>query len=765
MNDDEVPSRTRVRTLSCALGLVVEKQWEVSEAEEDSVVVKVGKHEWQIGFAGEDGPREREEHNWGTALHKDAVKIMDSFLTKHCDGEIPPNVLFVLPAHDYDTANPWASFAFKNLGFKNMLTTDARHMMPYSSGRRTAVVADLTAEKVECLALYDGFVIEEAIFSVDIPTGQTPNQYYTAVAQALVATLKKCPKDIMREFAENLFIAGTHFSSIGERENVCMKIMERVQAELPSNLVAKVMLPKEFKYSSWIGGSVLATLGVTQESWYSKEKWEKSAGTRGGEGQFAHMFGTPEPEGCPYWDVMKGKISALLPEEKAFTDRLGMSKEATAKEEKMLVARAEEAHVAIMKNAASKPDQPKPKQAFNAKPCQTGHCWLEHWGKTEGVGGPGAPPPMAKQLTSKPPPPPGGPPGRKAEENNPPEPRSKRGSLMKKGRMRKSWKLRYFEMDEDKVQYFAAEGGALKGQLECGPDVMVTIQIVQNSKWPNHFIVGTGARSLHLSAENPTVMNSWIDAFKRTVDSRQYPVPHGAISEEVQAASRGGGGGGVLTRLSRGMSASMERVRGRSKSKFNLDLPEAPPGAPPGPPPPPPGPPPIIDNGEEDEDEEEEMQPRVPIKERLVAKPKHLISADEMSELISSLDEEEYGKADRLLTLEEAPQLFFFNCAQLKEVLGSIGIKAERMVATVSIAPSIKNPDKYAIIMDLFRFSTEKEQVKSIFNALINKNNLKQINKTGAAPGESKAGMRAGRGRGRGRGKTNARSSARNTMA
>jgi hypothetical protein len=45
---------------------------------------------------------------------------------------------------------------------------------------------------------------------------------------------------------------------------------------------------------------------------------------------------------------------------------------------------------------------------------------------------------------------------------------------------------------------------------------MVTIQIVKNSKWPNHFVVKSGARTLHLSAENPGVMNEWIAAFKRT---------------------------------------------------------------------------------------------------------------------------------------------------------------------------------------------------------------------------------------------------------
>jgi hypothetical protein len=158
------------------------------------------------------------------------------------------------------------------------------------------------------------------------------------------------------------------------------------------------------------------------------------------------------------------------------------------------------------------------------------------------------------------------------------------------------------------------------------------------------------------------------------------------------------------------------------------------------------------------------MQPRVPVKERLALKPKHLITGPEMSELISSLDEEEYSKADRLLTLSETPLLYFFNCVQLKELLGSIGIKAERLIAVVDIAPAVKNPDKYVIIMDLFRFATEKEQVKSIFTAMINKNNLKQINKTGdsAKPGGAKAGR--GRGRGRGRGKLDTRNSQRATM-
>jgi hypothetical protein len=67
-------------------------------------------------------------------------------------------------------------------------------MMLYSSGRRTALVADLSADKVECLALFDGYVIEQAIHAVDIPPNQTPNQHFTLVAQALAHSLKQCPK-------------------------------------------------------------------------------------------------------------------------------------------------------------------------------------------------------------------------------------------------------------------------------------------------------------------------------------------------------------------------------------------------------------------------------------------------------------------------------------------------------------------------------------------------------------------------------------------
>ena len=87
-----------------SVGTVLQKKgWALSDDEADAIIIKIDRAEWQIGFAGEDAPREREEHGWGEALHPaKAAALLTEYLEKHCDdGIIPQNALLVLPEHCY----------------------------------------------------------------------------------------------------------------------------------------------------------------------------------------------------------------------------------------------------------------------------------------------------------------------------------------------------------------------------------------------------------------------------------------------------------------------------------------------------------------------------------------------------------------------------------------------------------------------------------------------------------------------------------------
>ena len=80
--------------------------WSLSEDDLEAVVVKVDQGEWQIGFSGEDAPRDRTPiQEWGGALdpgdHPKATALLSNFLKSHCDGMVPNNVMLVISSANY----------------------------------------------------------------------------------------------------------------------------------------------------------------------------------------------------------------------------------------------------------------------------------------------------------------------------------------------------------------------------------------------------------------------------------------------------------------------------------------------------------------------------------------------------------------------------------------------------------------------------------------------------------------------------------------
>jgi hypothetical protein len=56
--------------------------------QDECLVIKVDTNEWQIGFAGEDAPRVREEHGWGSPLSKAATSLVEVRYDLHCACEV-----------------------------------------------------------------------------------------------------------------------------------------------------------------------------------------------------------------------------------------------------------------------------------------------------------------------------------------------------------------------------------------------------------------------------------------------------------------------------------------------------------------------------------------------------------------------------------------------------------------------------------------------------------------------------------------------------
>jgi actin-related protein len=85
-------------------------------------------------------------------------------------------------------------------------------------------------------------------------------------------TILKCDIDIRKILYRNIVLAGGNMVLPG--------IAERLQIELvglaPPSVTVQVNAPADRKYSTWIGGSILASLNSFQSMWISKEEYDEA---------------------------------------------------------------------------------------------------------------------------------------------------------------------------------------------------------------------------------------------------------------------------------------------------------------------------------------------------------------------------------------------------------------------------------------------------------------------------------------------------------
>ncbi len=67
---------------------------------------------------------------------------------------------------------------------------------------------------------------------------------------------------------------GSLFAGLGERlNNELVRNFPHVKIHAPGN-------PAERRYGSWLGGSILASLGTFHQLWISREEWQVSLAPR-----------------------------------------------------------------------------------------------------------------------------------------------------------------------------------------------------------------------------------------------------------------------------------------------------------------------------------------------------------------------------------------------------------------------------------------------------------------------------------------------------
>lgn len=85
-------------------------------------------------------------------------------------------------------------------------------------------------------------------------------------------TIMKADMDIRKDLYANVVLSGgsTMFRGIDKR------MKKELESLAPSTMKIKVVAPPERKFSVWIGGSILASLGTFQAMWISKAEFEES---------------------------------------------------------------------------------------------------------------------------------------------------------------------------------------------------------------------------------------------------------------------------------------------------------------------------------------------------------------------------------------------------------------------------------------------------------------------------------------------------------
>jgi hypothetical protein len=249
--------------------------------DDEVLVVKVGRDLWQLGIAGEQAPEDIIKHNWSSAFDPDkATAMVSDYLQASCQGFMPRNLLIVVSANDYAkrTWADWATFAINRIGFEGFLTVDSRHAMFYCSGRRTGVTVEIAQDVISAIALYDGYMIHTSHTVTPISAAFVPEDKRLAMLNdTITACIGKCPRDQVAELMQNVYVAGTGLlEAWPSREVVAQKTLDSMQKKMPK-LEVKVILPLEYKYSSWIGGSVMAGLSVTHVAWVHNSDGAASA--------------------------------------------------------------------------------------------------------------------------------------------------------------------------------------------------------------------------------------------------------------------------------------------------------------------------------------------------------------------------------------------------------------------------------------------------------------------------------------------------------
>ena len=212
------------------------------------------------------------------AIEDKKVKVRPRYSFKRVENEKTGAVT----VKDVNCSNITDSFRAYHVG---AICEDAKHTVcrqlsdtPFSP-EDNANIPNVTYELPDGQEITIGtprFTIPEILFKPSLASGfkTTVHDDSLALPQIVSDCINKCDIDVRRELFNSILLTGgsSLFGSLQKR------LEEDLQQLVPSMMKFKVTAQAntvERRYSTWIGGSILASLGTFQQMWLSKSEYKE----------------------------------------------------------------------------------------------------------------------------------------------------------------------------------------------------------------------------------------------------------------------------------------------------------------------------------------------------------------------------------------------------------------------------------------------------------------------------------------------------------
>ena len=118
------------------------------------------------------------------------------------------------------------------------------------------------------------FLIPEKLFNPSIPGIDVPTNNLMGVAQLVTTSVAMCDIDLRPSLYGSVIVTGGNTLIPGFTERLNQDLGVKTPPSMRLKVLSSNQAP-ERRFSAWIGGSILASLGTFQQMWISKQEYEE----------------------------------------------------------------------------------------------------------------------------------------------------------------------------------------------------------------------------------------------------------------------------------------------------------------------------------------------------------------------------------------------------------------------------------------------------------------------------------------------------------